>query len=76
MKKLDLKKLEVKSFVTSMEKDASNTIKGGWSEGCMDGCTGSAVACTEWNCTRAACSNDCQTLQVCDTVKYRCIEIQ
>lgn len=35
MKKMKLKNLQVKSYVTSLNKEADNTIKGGYSAECF-----------------------------------------
>ena len=67
-KKLSLKK----KTVFNLNDEELNNVKGGngitasWSGcgpgytgGCTDGCTGSAVLCTQWNCSEQTCSNDC-----------------
>lgn len=49
MKKMDLKKLKVKSFVTAFEHSSSDTIKGG---AITDICLTNAVSCV-------TCVSDC-----------------
>ena len=64
MKKI--KKLSLnKEVIANLDQLESSNIKGGFSGGCTDGCTGSFVACSAWNCSKGNCTDDCDTLMIC-----------
>jgi len=46
-----------------------NDVKGGWfTGGCTDGCGGSVMYCSQWNCTKQDCTADCNTIEVCNSM--------
>ncbi|WP_156121389.1 class I lanthipeptide [Alistipes sp. ZOR0009] len=62
MKKL--KKLRLsKETIASLDENVLDSVKGGWSGGCTDGCTGTTSwLCTNFNCTKRDCTADCGTV--------------
>lgn len=49
----------------------SSKIKGGqigFTGGCTDGCGGSVLYCSQWNCTNQDCTADCNTIEVCNSM--------
>lgn len=64
MTKLTLAKKEIVNY------DDLKNVKGGeagFTDGCTDGC--GPVTVTHWNCTKADCTNDCNT-NFCDTREF------
>ena len=58
-----------KRTITNLNEDQLSRVVGGndqelegFTGGCTDGCGGSALGCTMWNCTEEGCSNDCYTV--------------
>ncbi|MDP3929605.1 MAG: class I lanthipeptide [Bacteroidota bacterium] len=54
-----------KEIIANLNEKQMNSIRGGvawWTEGCTDGC---APFPSAWRCTRGACTDDCNTIEVC-----------